>query len=238
MRSADNEVSGRIDEVLCVFIYHILRKDRIKYVLLNILMDLFLRNGSFMLCGKNDRIQSCRLSIDVLNGNLRFSIRTKIGKSSVFPYLSQLAGQLLSQIVRKRHIFGSLIGSIAKHHSLIAGADCFNLRIGQGILFCLQCFINTESNICRLTVNNLLDLNGPVVKPFIIAVIADFPDGIADNLVDIDVSAGCNFSQDSDKIRACGRFAGYTSVRILCHDRIKNSVGNLVADLVRMSFCN
>ena len=50
MRSADNKSSCGIDEELGIVINKLLGKYRIKYILLDILMDLLLCNILIMLC--------------------------------------------------------------------------------------------------------------------------------------------------------------------------------------------
>ena len=42
MRSTDDETAGWVDEELGVCIYHLCRQNLIKYILLNVFMDLLL----------------------------------------------------------------------------------------------------------------------------------------------------------------------------------------------------
>ena len=79
VRSADYKASCRIDKELCILIYHICRNNLIKYILLDICMDLLLSYILIMLSGQNHCIQTNRLSILViLYCNLSLSVRTKI----------------------------------------------------------------------------------------------------------------------------------------------------------------
>ena len=75
VRSADNKTTCRIDEILRIRINHISRNDRIKNILLNILMDLLLSNIRIMLCRAYNSIDSLRLAgLIILNSNLSLSI--------------------------------------------------------------------------------------------------------------------------------------------------------------------
>ena len=60
-----------------ICIYHLLRKDLIKYIFFDVLMDLLLSHILIMLCGKNDCIKAERLSVlIVLYSNLGLSVRS------------------------------------------------------------------------------------------------------------------------------------------------------------------
>ena len=75
--SADYKTSCRVDEELCLLIYHALRNDCIEYIFLNIFMDLILCHFRIMLCRKYDCIQTCRNTILIIfNRNLCLSIRS------------------------------------------------------------------------------------------------------------------------------------------------------------------
>ena len=50
VRSADNKTACWVDEELCICVYHLLRKDLIKYIFLDVLMDLLLGNILVVLC--------------------------------------------------------------------------------------------------------------------------------------------------------------------------------------------
>ena len=91
MRSADHETSGRIDEKLGLSVYHLCRKDLIKYIFLNVCMNLLLGYFLIMLGRKNYCIQTlCLAVLIVLYGNLGLSIRAKVTESSILADLGQL----------------------------------------------------------------------------------------------------------------------------------------------------
>src|SRR5690606_991045 len=81
-RAADLELAGRIDVVFGVFVKEFRGKGRLDHFFENILSDLLDVDGR-RLGRNNDRIDAKRLAIAVFNGNLRFSIRTKVVDSAV-----------------------------------------------------------------------------------------------------------------------------------------------------------
>ena len=79
MWSTDYKAACRINKEFCVFVNHLCRKHRIKYILFNICMNLLLCHIRIMLCRKYNCFQSERLTIFIIfYRNLALSIRTKI----------------------------------------------------------------------------------------------------------------------------------------------------------------
>ena len=75
VRSADYETSCRVDEVLCILIYHICRDNLIKYIFLDIFMNLLLSYIRIMLCRAYNSIDTERFSSFIIfYSNLCFSI--------------------------------------------------------------------------------------------------------------------------------------------------------------------
>jgi len=57
----------------------------------------------------------------------------------------------------------------------------------------------------------------------------------SDNLFDVDSCLGGEFSSYHDPVRSCKDFTSNSALWILGKTSIQNGIGNLVADLVRMS---
>ena len=148
VRSADYETSCRIDEVFGILIQKLLGKDGIKYMLLDIFMDLFLCNIRIMLCGKDNCFQTDRLAIlIVFYRNLTLSIGTQIRQGSVLTDICELLCKLVCKGDGIRHILFCFVGCITKHHTLIAGADGLDLLIRHLVLLGLQCLVNAHGDI-------------------------------------------------------------------------------------------
>ena len=148
LRSADYKAACGIDKELRILIHHMSRQDFIKYILLNIGMNLLLCSLLVVLCGQYDRIETDRFVVFIVfHGNLSLSVRSQIGKSTVFADFCQAARQLVSQSNRIRHVFFRFIGCKTEHHTLIACTDCFDFFVAHGIFFCFQRLINTHGDI-------------------------------------------------------------------------------------------
>ena len=75
MRSTDYETSCRVDEVLGIIIYHVCRDDLIKYIFLDVFVDLLLCNFRIMLCRAYNCIDTDRFAFfTVFNSYLSFSV--------------------------------------------------------------------------------------------------------------------------------------------------------------------
>ncbi|GFI38149.1 hypothetical protein IMSAGC015_02338 [Lachnospiraceae bacterium] len=98
IRPADHEPPCRVDEEFCILIYHTFRNDGVKYMFLDILMDLLLRHVRIMLCRKHYRIQPLRYTLFViLYRNLGLSVRSQIRKRAVLPHLCEPDRKLVCQ---------------------------------------------------------------------------------------------------------------------------------------------
>lgn len=184
-----------------------------------------------MLCGDNNRIDTLWTVILIFNGYLCLPIRTKIVQCAVFSYLCQTACKTVCKGYWHRHIFRCFITGVAKHHSLISCTIVF-----LPTLFGFQRVINTKCNILGLLINGGQNRTGGSVKAVFCSVISDFQNYISCNAWDIDITAGRNFSHDHDHTGCTAGFTGNSRIRILCQNRIKNSITDLITDFIRMSF--
>ena len=222
---SNHESSRWIDEKLCILIYHIFRNNRIKYIFFNIFVNLFLSHIRIVLCRENYRFQTLWSSILlILHCHLGLSIRTQIRQGPVFAHFGKLSGQLMRHRYRIRHIFFCLIRGIAKHHSLISGADCLNVILRHYMLFCLQRFVYSEGNVRRLLVNRSDDATGIRVKAIFPSRIADFTHCISHNFGNIYIRICCNLSHHHHHTCRTACFACYAAHWILLHQRVQNRI--------------
>ena len=133
------------------------------------------------------------------------------------------------------HILLSLIGSITKLKTLVTGTDGIQLVLIHIVLFLLKSLVNTHSDICGLFVKSCDNCAGICVKTIICIVISDLTDRITNDLLDINISLGCDLAHNKYKTCCSSSLASNTAHRILCHHSIKDRIGNRVADLVRMT---
>ena len=217
VRSADYETAGRVDIIFCILIDHLLRKDRIEDIFLDILVDLLLSYIRIMLSGKYHCIQTYRLVVlIVLNRNLALSIRTKVGQGSVFTNLGQLTGQLVSQHNCIGHILLGLVGCITEHHTLVAGADGIDLLVVHLVLFCFQRFVNAHSDIGGLLVDGSDHAAGVSVKTVFTSGVTNLTNGIANDFLNIYISLGGDLTHYQNHTGGGCGLAGYAAHGILC----------------------
>src|SRR5699024_2023068 len=236
VRSSDNKTTCGINKIFRIIIYHIRGDHSVKNIFPDICMNLFLRYVRIMLCGAYYRVDPYRFSFfTVLHSHLGLAVRSQIFQSSVLTYLRKLTGKLMSHIDSIGHIFLCLIGGETKLDSLVSRSDSVDLVFSH---FCFQSLVNAKSNICRLFVNRCDHTTGIRVKTIFSTGISDFSYRISYNFLDVHITCGSNLSHYQNKTCRDGCLTGYTTHGILLNQSVKDSVGNSVADLIRMSLCN
>ena len=87
-----------------------------------------------------------------------------------------------------------------------------------------------------LLVNGGEDGTGMVVESPGGVAIADILDDLANDIGNLDVGLGGDFPGHEGNAGGQNRFAGHPGIFVFGNDRVEDSVGDLVGDLVRMSF--
>jgi hypothetical protein len=121
---------------------------------------------------------------------------------------------------RHRHEFGRLVGGIAEHQSLVAGTAG----------------IHAHRNIARLLVNGGEDGTGVVVEPPGGVAVADILNDFANDIGNLDIGLGGDFSGHEGNPSRQNRLAGHAGEFVLGDDGVEDSVRDLVGDLIRVSF--
>ena len=99
----------------------------------------------------------------------------------------QAAGKLLREGDWIRHKLRSLIRCVAEHHSLVTGADGFDLLFGHFIFLRLISLVDAHRDIRRLLVHRNDDRTGVRVKSHFGICVADLTDRIPGDLLEIDI---------------------------------------------------
>ena len=191
-----------------------------------------------MLCRKNNSIQTnCLAVVIIFNGYLCFAVRSQIRQCTILTNLCQLTCKLMCQSNWIWHIFFSFICCKTEHHTLVTGTDSRNFLFRHCMFFGFKGFINTHSNICRLLVKRYHYCTCICIETIFTSCITNFSDCISDDILDIDLCIRCDLTHNHNKTCCCTCFASYTAHWILFQHCIKNSIRNLITDLVRMAFC-
>ena len=182
-----------------------------------------------MLCGYYDGGDMGRDRVVIFYRYLCLPVRTEIGESSCPAKGSKLPCQTVCQVNGKRHIIFSLCTGVSEHHALVTGAK------GAFSPFLLQSPVHAAGDVGRLLVYRGRK-SAAVCKTIFIFGISDLPDHISRTGFVIHRCLGRDLTHDVNRSGFSDGLACTAAVRILPEQFVKNPVGDLVADLIRMSF--
>ena len=185
-------------------------------------MDLLLSHVRRVLRRENDRFKAEGLSVVIVfDRDLGLSVGSQIRKCSVFSDLCQSFGKLMGKIDRIRHVVFALVGRVTEHHTLVAGADRFNLSLAHIALSCLESPVDAHRDIGRLLVERHHDRACVGVESHLGIGIADLPDDVSGNLRIVNRSLCCDLAADQDKAGARSCLAGNAAHGVLLHAGVK-----------------
>ncbi len=192
MWPTDDETTRWVDVVVRIFVKQPRRARWLNDVVDHPASNLFLRHRVGVLSGNHDRIDPSSLPVDVLDGYLALAVRAQpIDRTSV----TQL-GDLVDDAVREsdwqRHQFRRLIAGITKHQALVASSIC----------------IDTLRDICTLAVQLDEDFTGIGIESNVVTGVADIPNDVSGDLLEIDVCIRCDLARQDDQICGAERLAG------------------------------
>src|SRR5208282_84500 len=221
--SADHKTSGGIDVILGVFIEQVGGNYGLNDVLQNVGAQFIVANGFGMLRRDDYCIHALHFAGSaVFDSDLGFSIGPQIRTGSILANFRKFLGELVGEGNRKGHQFGSFVAGEAEHHSLIAGASG----------------IHAHGDVAGLLVDAGNYGAGVGVEPVDGVIVADGLHYAADQALKVHVSFGGDLAGDYDEAGAGQGFASDAAGGVFPQAGVENGIGNLVGDLVRMSFGN
>ena len=116
----------------------------------------------------------------VLDGDLSLGVRTQPGERTVSAGSSHGGVQLVGELESEGEELRGLVGGISEHDTLVTSAELLESLL----------VVETLSDIRRLLLNGDEQVAGLVVKALVGAIVTDVLDGITDDLLVVDVSAG------------------------------------------------
>src|SRR5262249_17830179 len=130
-----------------------------------------------VLGGDHYRIYAPRFVVGaVFNCHLGFAVGPEVRKHSIFADFSEAKSELVGQIDRRGHVVFGLIGGVAEHHALVAGAAG----------------VHTHGDIARLLVDAGNHRAGVGIKTVERVVITDGLHDAAHDFLEIDIGFGRN----------------------------------------------
>src|SRR3954468_5612389 len=220
MRSADDETAGRVDVDLGVLVHQVGRNHAADDLLDDVFLHRLLRDERTVLAGDDDGVDANRTVAVVFDGDLRLAVWTEVLEDAVAPRAGQPFGELVRELNRQRHQdFGFGAGK-AEHQALVAGAAG----------------VDAHRDVGRLAMDRGDDPARVAVEPVLPVGVAGAADGLAHQLLHVDVGVGGDLARDEAEPGRDERLARHAAGRILGQDRVQDAVRNLIGDLVRMSF--
>ena len=133
--AADHEAPGRVhEEVLAQLlrVVEVARQDRLDDVLPEIVRDQRL-GALLVLRGDQQLLDLDRAAVAVADRHLRLAVRAQVGHDLGVADRGQAVGQLVRERDRERHQLVRLVGRVAEHHALVAGAGDVEFIVVGGV---------------------------------------------------------------------------------------------------------
>jgi len=217
---------------------------------------IFLAVAAFLVVLRRDHDLGAadRLAVDIFHGHLALGVGLQVGELAVAPLLGKHLQDLVREVDRRGHVRALLIhlalgAGVTEHHALVAGALLFAALLFLGI--------DAHRDVGRLAMQQHLDV-GAVIRKAVL-VVADVPDHIAGDLgdqltvdhrlaVDGAEQLAAPLARDHDLVRGAKRLAaepgidqavvGDAELDVLLDEGVEDRIGNLIRDLVGMTFGN
>ena len=165
----------------------------------------------------------------VLDGDLRLGVWAQPREDTVAAEISHTLVELVGKHDAERHELFSFVGSIAEHDTLVTRTNVFDAA---------AVLDEALGDIGRLLLDGHEDIAGLVVEALVRVIVADALDRAPDDLLEVDVGLCGDFTEDHDHSGFCRRFACNLGHGVFRKAGIKNSVGDLIADLVRVTLAD
>ncbi len=184
-----------------------------------------------VLRGDDDRVEADGLVAVVLDGDLRLAVGAQVGDGAVLTDLGQALGQAVRQEDRQRHEGRRLVGGVAEHQALVAGALPVQLVV-VALHPGLVRRVDTLRDVRGLRADGHRHAAGGAVEALLGGVVADLQDLAADQVRDVRVGLGRDLAGHMHQAGGDQRLDGDPGGRVLAQKRVENGVADLVSDLV------
>ncbi len=226
-RTADDEATGRVDEVAGVAVEQVRRDRGFNDVLDDAFTQVIARHIVAVLRGDDDAVDARDLAVAVLDGDLGLAIGPEEGERAVAADSAELLAEAVRVVDARGHERVGLVDRIAEHHALIAST-----------LLAVEtfAFVDALSDVRRLLLHCDQDGAGVAVEAGAGVRVADVADDLADDGRVVDPGSCGDLASDQHEAGLDRGFARNARVRVTSKVSVEDGVGNVVAELVRMSF--
>src|ERR1044071_4081873 len=229
---AHDEATGRVDQVLGVFVQHLFGQDLLDDLFDDKFLDGPVLDVVRMLGGNHHVGDADGLVVDVLDGNLAFGVGPKPFDPAAFADAGQFAAEVMGVHDRSRHELRRLICGVAEHQALVSGTL---LRMpfafgGPGV--------DTLGDVGALLGNGIDDEDTVGVENIVVMGITDLADGLTRYGVVVEPGLGGNLTAHHHEVALGVGFTGDAAVFILGQAGVQDGVGNGVTNFVRVAFAD
>ena len=169
----------------------------------------------------------------VADRHLRLPVRAQVRQDVPSLRTSRKpARELVGEHDRQRHQLRRLVGRVAEHQPLVAGADAVERIVVARVVLHLERGVDALRDVGRLLVERDDHAAGLGVEAVLGARVADLLDPLAHEARDVDVGLGRDLARDDDEAGGDERLAGDATLGVVGEDRVEDGVRDLVGDLV------
>jgi len=228
VRTTDDETTRRVQVVDGLLVEVLSRDDRLDDVLQQLSLDLLLGDVLVVLGGDDDGVDADRHRAAVLKtvlaGDLGLTVRANPRADTVLADLSQAGTKGGGQVVGQRHQGLGLVSGVTEHNTLVTGSDVLQLVGIDGL-----------GDIRGLLLNGNDDVASAVVQTLGDVIVTDVLQGLTDDLLVVDSGGGGDLTEDHNHTSLGAGLASNTGGGVLTDAGIKDSIRDLVTDLVRVT---
>jgi hypothetical protein len=158
----------------------------------------------------------------VLNGDLGLGVGAEPGQRAVTAGSRHGSVKLVGELEGQGEQLGGLVGGVAEHDTLVTGAKLLESLV----------VVETLGNIGGLLLNGNEQVQGLVVKALLGVIVANVLDGVADNLLVVELGLGGDLTKDHDHASLGGGLASDLGQGVLSQAGVEDGIGDLVGNLV------
>merc|ERR1740121_3150288 len=191
-----------------------------------------------MLCGDNNSMNLLRLNravlpLQILDGDLSLAIWSQPPKQPTLAHICQLLAQACGHGMCQWHAILRLIASIAKHNSLVTSAYVeVILAHVHSPCNVRALLVDAHHHLTRLVAQALAINTGEIIH---IGIKAYLRHDSADHLLVVDLSLCGDLPSDNHHVILGRSLASHFAFGIVCQTGIQDSIGNLIAELIRVA---
>ena len=222
--AADYEAAGGVDVIPGFLAEPLLGQHRLDDLLHHPLPHLLGGGLLAVLGGEHHGINGHRLAALIAEGDLALGVRLQPGQGTASAHLGLPLHQAVGVFYGGRHQHIGLVGGVAEHQALVAGA----LLVALGL-------VHPFGDVGGLGADGVQHRTGLAVEAALGVVVADVRHHLAYQAFKVNISLGAHLARHQHHAGFHEGLAGHTGLRVLFQHGIQNRIGYLVGHFVRVA---